>query len=304
MGTEHAFTIRQNSTGQDRDSIDAMLLREERDRAIVAAEMRRSRLCDAYQSALAHRDAKSHTATTSRPEWPRRLEATTLSQAPLCVLRERSRRLVAVSISQNFRILRFHWRDLSRLDHTLNVSQCPHRSSFHRERRLRLFLDRLNIVEEVRSRPLLHMSPEPNLQRYVEGYGFSTVIRRRSFSRRRRCDKSVCRRSRLSKTFQHSDLQPYVEHVMRLRRPYGKYTGFLTWRTSDLSNSIRQPICNDIRDHFSPMSMIGSFSTGRRITSYCGSSHEQIFREAGFVGRLGGAFGDFAGYRPGAIRSE
>lgn len=53
---------------------------------------------------------------------------------------------------------------------------CPHCGSFDRERHLRLFLDRLNIVEEVRGGSVLHMAPEPGLRRYMQGYGFSRYI--------------------------------------------------------------------------------------------------------------------------------
>jgi SAM-dependent methyltransferase len=46
--------------------------------------------------------------------------------------------------------------------------ECPHCSSIDRERHLRLFLDRLNIMECARGGSILHMSAEYRLRGYVE----------------------------------------------------------------------------------------------------------------------------------------
>jgi SAM-dependent methyltransferase len=54
---------------------------------------------------------------------------------------------------------------------------CPHCSSIDRERHLRLFLDRLNIMERARGGTVLHMSPEYRLRGYIEGHDLASYIR-------------------------------------------------------------------------------------------------------------------------------
>jgi SAM-dependent methyltransferase len=54
---------------------------------------------------------------------------------------------------------------------------CPHCSSMDRERHLRLFLDRLNIMERVRGGAVLHMAPEYRLRGYIENYGLGSYVR-------------------------------------------------------------------------------------------------------------------------------
>jgi SAM-dependent methyltransferase len=53
---------------------------------------------------------------------------------------------------------------------------CPHCSSIDRERHLRLFLDRLNIMERARGGAVLHMSPEYRLRGYIESYDLGSYI--------------------------------------------------------------------------------------------------------------------------------
>jgi hypothetical protein len=53
---------------------------------------------------------------------------------------------------------------------------CPCGESFDRERHLRLFLDRLNIMERVRGGTVLHMAPEHWLRRYIESYDLVTYV--------------------------------------------------------------------------------------------------------------------------------
>jgi SAM-dependent methyltransferase len=54
---------------------------------------------------------------------------------------------------------------------------CPHCQSIDRERHLRLFLDRLGIMECVRGGSLLHMAPEYRLRGYVESHDLQAYIR-------------------------------------------------------------------------------------------------------------------------------
>jgi SAM-dependent methyltransferase len=54
---------------------------------------------------------------------------------------------------------------------------CPHCSSTDRERHLRLFMDRLNIMERVRGGAVLHMSPEPGLGDYIVSQGLRMYVK-------------------------------------------------------------------------------------------------------------------------------
>jgi hypothetical protein len=54
---------------------------------------------------------------------------------------------------------------------------CPHCSSMDRERHLRLFFDRLNIMERVRGGAVLHMAPEFRLRGYIESHGLGRDVR-------------------------------------------------------------------------------------------------------------------------------
>jgi SAM-dependent methyltransferase len=54
---------------------------------------------------------------------------------------------------------------------------CPHCSSMDRERHLRLFLDRLNIMEGVRGGAVLHMAPECRLRGYIESHALNSYVR-------------------------------------------------------------------------------------------------------------------------------
>jgi SAM-dependent methyltransferase len=54
---------------------------------------------------------------------------------------------------------------------------CPHCSSIDRERHLRLFLDRLNVMESVRGGSVLHMSAELRLRGYVESHDLHAYVR-------------------------------------------------------------------------------------------------------------------------------
>ena len=54
---------------------------------------------------------------------------------------------------------------------------CPHCSCGDRARHLRLFLDRLNIMERVRGGAVLHMAPELRLQPYIRSYDLTSYVR-------------------------------------------------------------------------------------------------------------------------------
>ncbi len=53
---------------------------------------------------------------------------------------------------------------------------CPHCSSNDRERHLRLFLERLNILDLLRGGSVLHMAPELKLREFIQGHGFSRYV--------------------------------------------------------------------------------------------------------------------------------
>jgi SAM-dependent methyltransferase len=53
---------------------------------------------------------------------------------------------------------------------------CPHCSSSDRERHLRLFLERLGILEATRGGSVLHMAPEVRLGEYVRSFGCARYV--------------------------------------------------------------------------------------------------------------------------------
>jgi SAM-dependent methyltransferase len=53
---------------------------------------------------------------------------------------------------------------------------CPHCQAIDRERHLRLFLDRLGVMELVRHGSVLHIAPEPRLRHYVTSFDLASYI--------------------------------------------------------------------------------------------------------------------------------
>ncbi len=54
---------------------------------------------------------------------------------------------------------------------------CPHCEAIDRERHLRLFLDRLRIMERMRGGTVLHMAPEYRLRGYIENHDLRIYVR-------------------------------------------------------------------------------------------------------------------------------
>jgi SAM-dependent methyltransferase len=54
---------------------------------------------------------------------------------------------------------------------------CPHCGSTDRERHLRLYIERLHLLEGLRGGAALHLAPERTLSAYLEHAGFTTYVR-------------------------------------------------------------------------------------------------------------------------------
>jgi len=261
--------------------------REERDRAI-AERNAAVRLCDAYRSALAHRDAEPRTAITSRPGCAGGDLKPQLSPRRRCVFCEKE--VDAWLPCQYPKTSDFSdfLRRLEPIGSHLERFSCPHCSSYDRERHLRLFLDRLNIVEEVRSGSLLHMSPEPNLRRYMEGYGFSRYIVGDLFPGEGMQQIDLQKIPFEDETFHILICNHMLEHVddvsaaLREMHRVLKRGGRAICQTpfaARLATTFEDPLLQSSDDRF--------FFYGQEDhVRLFGSDIERIFREAGFVGRL------------------
>jgi hypothetical protein len=260
--------------------------REERDRAI-AERNAAVRLCDAYKAALAHRDRESHTAITPRPECAGGDLKPQLSPRRRCVFCEKE---VDAWLPHYFQIsdLSDFVRRLEVIGSHLERFSCPHCKSNDRERHLRLFLDRLNIIEEVRSGSLLHMAPEPNLQRYMEGYGFSRYIVGDLFPAEGMQQIDMQKIPFQDETFHILICNHMLEHVddvsaaLREMRRVLKRGGRAICQTPfspRLATTFEDPLLQSSDDRF-------FFYAQEDHLRLFGSDIERIFREAGFVGRL------------------
>ena len=60
---------------------------------------------------------------------------------------------------------------------TLDRFACPHCACTDRERHLRLFLERLRLLDPIKAGSVLHMAPERRLATYIESHGFSVYVK-------------------------------------------------------------------------------------------------------------------------------
>jgi len=261
--------------------------REERDRA-TAERNAAVRLCDALKSALAQRNRESHTATASRPEFDDGDSTPTLSPRRRCVFCENE---VDAWVPHYFQTsdLSDFLRRLEVIGSDLKRFSCPRCGSFDRERHLRLFLDRLNIVEKVRAGSLLHMAPEAKLLRYLEDYGFSRYIVGDLFPSDGSTQQIDLQKIPFQdETFDILICNHMLEHVddvsatLREMRRVLKRGGRAICQTPfspRLATTFEDPLLQSSDDRF-------FFYAQEDHLRLFGSDIERLFREAGFVGRL------------------
>ncbi len=261
--------------------------REERDRAISERNAA-VRLCDALKAALAHRDRESYTIIDTRPECDGGDSKPPLSPRRRCVFCENE---VDAWVPHYFQTsdLSDFLRRLEVIGSHLERFSCPHCGSFDRERHLRLFLDRLNIVEKVRAGSLLHMAPEPNLRGYMQSYGFSRYIDADLFPSDETTQKIDLQKIPFQdETFHILICNHMLEHVddvsatLREMRRVLKRGGRAICQTPfspRLATTFEDPLLQSADDRL-------FFYAQEDHLRLFGSDIERIFREAGFVGRL------------------
>jgi SAM-dependent methyltransferase len=166
---------------------------------------------------------------------------------------------------------------------------CPHCSSIDRERHLRLFLERLRIMEPIRGGSVLHMAPEGRLREYIESYDFSVYVRgdlSPSDDSVQRIDLQQIPFS--NETFDLVICNHVLEHVEdpraalvemhRVLKPGGRaicQTPF----ARRLTNTLEDPLLQSADDRL-------FFYAQEDHLRLFGSDIEQLFRGAGFTGRL------------------
>jgi Methyltransferase domain len=166
---------------------------------------------------------------------------------------------------------------------------CPHCSSTDRERHLRLFLDRLNIVDRIRGGAVLHMAPELRLGRYIESYGLGTYVRGDLAPSEEGVQQIDLQRIPYpDQTFDMVICNHILEHVANaetaLREMYRvlKRGGRAICQTpyaSRLTHTFEDPLLQ------SPDDRLFFYGQEDHVRLF-GSDIEQRLNEAGFVGRL------------------
>jgi SAM-dependent methyltransferase len=166
---------------------------------------------------------------------------------------------------------------------------CPFCSSSDRERHLRLFLERLRLMEPIRGGSVLHMAPEVRLPEYIESYNLSPYVRgdlSPSDDSTQRIDLHQIPFS--NETFDLVICNHVLEHVedpaaalvemRRVLKPGGRaicQTPF----ARRLTNTLEDPQLQSADDRL--------FFYGQEDhLRLFGSDIEQLFRGAGFTGRL------------------
>jgi SAM-dependent methyltransferase len=166
---------------------------------------------------------------------------------------------------------------------------CPYCSSIDRERHLRLFLERLRIMETIRGGSVLHMAPEARLPEYIESFDVSPYVRGDLSP----SDNSVQRIDLQQipfpdETFDLVICNHVLEHVedpaaalvemRRVLKPGGRaicQTPF----ARRLTNTLEDPLLQSADDRL--------FFYGQEDhLRLFGSDIEQLIRGAGFTGRL------------------
>jgi|HubBroStandDraft_6_1064221.scaffolds.fasta_scaffold41958_4 SAM-dependent methyltransferase len=166
---------------------------------------------------------------------------------------------------------------------------CPHCSSTDRERHLRLFIDRWNIMERVRGGAVLHMSPEPGLGGYIESHGLRMYAKGDIAPSAEGVQQIDLQQIPYpDKTFDIVICNHMLEHVdnvqtaLREMHRVLKQGGRAICQTpyaSRLTKTFEEPLLQSPSDRF--------FFYGQEDhVRLFGSDIEQHFLAAGFVGRL------------------
>jgi Methyltransferase domain len=153
--------------------------RSQRDQARLERNEARTELYDARRELENTRqerdDARRELENICQERDDARKEASDAALTRLCVFCNRS-----VEAWMPYRIreadLSIFLKKVQLVGSNLDRCWCPCGESFDRERHLRLFLDRLNIMERVRGGTVLHMAPEHWLRRYIESYDLVTYV--------------------------------------------------------------------------------------------------------------------------------
>ena len=166
---------------------------------------------------------------------------------------------------------------------------CPHCSSIDRERHLRLYLERLGIPEALKGRSVLHVAPEARLPDYIQGFDLSRYVKGdllpvdESIQRvdlhqipfpDRAFDLVIC-----NHVLEHvEDATAAVKEIYRVLKPGGRaicQTPFARRLTSTLEDPQLQ----------SPADRLFFYGQEDHVRLF-GSDISQLFRGAGFAGRL------------------
>ena len=166
---------------------------------------------------------------------------------------------------------------------------CPHCWSTDRERHLRLFLERLRIMESIRGGSVLHMAPEGRLREYIQSSDFTLYV----MGDLAPSDDSVQRIDLQhipfsDETFDLVICNHVLEHVAdagaalgeihRVLKPGGRaicQTPF----ARHLTNTLEDPLLQSMDDR------LFFYGQEDHIRLF-GSDIERFFRGAGFTGRL------------------
>lgn len=166
---------------------------------------------------------------------------------------------------------------------------CPRCGSTDRERHLRLFFERLHILEPIRGGSVLHMAPEPRLGEFVRGYNPSLYVKGDLFP----SDESIQRIDLeqipfSDETFDMVICNHMLEHVddpeavlrqlHRVLKP-GARIICQTPFAARLTKTLEEPLLQSPDDRL--------FFYGQEDhLRFFGRDIEQIITKAGFVGRL------------------
>lgn len=167
--------------------------------------------------------------------------------------------------------------------------ECPNCSSIDRERHLRLFMDRLRIMEAVRGGAVLHMSPEYRLRGYVESFNLKTYVRGDLEPRHTGVEKIDLQQIPYpAASFDMVICNHMLEHVadaglalreiFRVLKP-GARTICQTPYAARLSKTFADPFLQ------SPVDRLFLYGQEDHVRLF-GRDIESYFTEAGFLGRL------------------
>ena len=166
---------------------------------------------------------------------------------------------------------------------------CPHCSSIDRERHLRLFLERLRILESIRKGSVLHLAPEGRFRDYIRGCDLSLYV----MGDLAPVDDSVQRIDVQSIPFPNGtfdlvicnhvlehvdDVWAALGEVHRVLKPGGRFISQTPFARR-LTRTLEDPLLQSTEDRL--------FFYGQEDhVRLFGLDIERLFHEAGFSGRL------------------